>query len=236
MKVVILAGGLGTRLSEETRFIPKPMVKIGDFPILWHIMNIYAKYGFKDFVICAGYKKEVIFDWFSNNKELLKDFNIEIEDTGLNTMTGGRIKRIQKLIGKEPFMLTYGDGLADIDINKLIEYHRKNNSVITITAYLPENRFGILKFDDKGSVLSFEEKSRDDSDWINAGFMVCEPKVFDYIQGDETVFEKYPMQKLAKEGNMSAYKHNGYWQCMDTLREKQILENLWEKGNAPWKD
>lgn len=236
MKAVILAGGFGTRLSEETRYIPKPMVKIGDFPILWHIMNIYSKYGINDFVICAGYKKEFIFDWVNSNKEVLGNWNIQVVDTGLNTMTGGRIKRIQDYIGNERFMLTYGDGLADININELLEYHIAKNKKITITAYLPENRFGILKFNSDGDVLSFEEKSKDDSDWINAGFMVCEPEIFDLLTDDNNVFEKDPMQSMAKNGQMAAYKHFGYWQCMDTLREKQILEDLWNKGNAPWKN
>lgn len=236
MKAVILAGGFGTRLSEETRYIPKPMVKIGDFPILWHIMNIYSKYGINDFVICAGYKKEFIFDWVNSNKEVLGNWNIQVVDTGLNTMTGGRIKRIQDYIGNERFMLTYGDGLADININELLEYHIAKNKKITITAYLPENRFGILKFNSDGDVLSFEEKSKDDSDWINAGFMVCEPEIFDLLTNDNNVFEKEPMQSMAKNGQMAAYKHFGYWQCMDTLREKQILEDLWNKGNAPWKN
>ncbi|MBR2534209.1 MAG: glucose-1-phosphate cytidylyltransferase [Erysipelotrichaceae bacterium] len=235
MKTVILAGGLGTRLSEETRFVPKPMVQIGGYPMLWHIMNIYSKHGFNDFVICAGYKQEVIFEWAEKNKDLLDQWNIEIVDTGLNTMTGGRIKRIQPYIGNEDFMLTYGDGLSDINIKDLLKYHYNRNRTLTITAYLPENRFGILKFDENDNVLSFSEKTRDDSDWINAGFMVCSPEVFDYLEGDATVFEKEPMQRIAQSGCMAAYKHHGYWQCMDTLREKQILEELWKKGDAPWK-
>lgn len=233
MKTVILAGGLGTRLSEETRFIPKPMVRIGDFPIIWHIMNIYSKYGFNDFIICAGYKQEVIKEWVNNNT--FENWKINVVDTGLNTMTGGRIRRIKDLIGNEDFMLTYGDGVADIDIDSLIKYHKQNNKQITITAYLPENRFGILKFDESGNVLDFSEKTREDSDWINAGFMVCKPDVFSYLESDDTVFEKAPMQTMACSGEMAAYKHFGYWQCMDTLREKQNLEELWVKGKAPWK-
>lgn len=236
MKTVILAGGLGTRLSEETRYIPKPMVKIGDFPIIWHIMNTYAKYGYKDFVICAGYKKEVIFDWVKNNEELLKDWNIEVVDTGQDTMTGGRVKRIKEYVGDERFMLTYGDAVTDLNISKLLQYHNDQNKSLTITAYLPDNRFGILKFDNEGNVLDFSEKLKEDGDWINAGFMVCEPEVFTYLKDDSTIFEKEPMSSLAKNGRMAAFKHYGYWQCMDTLREKQILEDLWNKGEAPWKN
>ena len=235
MKTVILAGGLGTRLSEETRFIPKPMVRIGGYPMLWHIMNTYAKFGFKDFIVCAGYKQEVIFDWIKDEAKSLNGWNLEVVDTGLNTMTGGRVRRVQDYIGNEPFMLTYGDGLTDLDINDLVKYHKDHKKILTITAYLPENRFGILKFDEDDNVVAFTEKTRDDSDWINAGFMVCEPEVFDYLEDDTTVFEKQPMQTIAENGDMAAYKHHGYWQCMDTLREKQILEELWQKGNAPWK-
>lgn len=260
MKVVILAGGKGTRISEESQYRPKPMVEIGGRPILWHIMNIYSSYGFNDFVICAGYKQEIIKEYFLNyylyNDDLYKndvvlDFSntsksfklndnvepwkITIVDTGLETMTGGRIKRIKKYIGNEPFLLTYGDGVSDIDIKELIKYHNKNNKIVTLTAVTIPQRYGVLDLDENNIVKSFREKDNLDGSLINAGFMVCEPKIFDYIKDDLTVFEKEPLEKASKNNEIIAYKHDGFWQSMDSLREKKILEELWNSGKAPWK-
>ncbi|WP_022854420.1 glucose-1-phosphate cytidylyltransferase [Thermodesulfatator atlanticus] len=254
MKVVILAGGFGTRLSEETHLKPKPMVEIGGKPILWHIMKVYSAYGFNDFIICLGYKGYVIKEYFANYFLHMADVTIDLKnnkievhsakaepwrvtlvDTGLNTMTGGRIKRIQKFIGDETFMLTYGDGVGDIDIKTLVEFHKKHGKYATVTAVQPSGRFGALELDEKDNVLSFREKPRGDGAWINGGFFVLEPAVFDYIEGDETVWEREPLENLAKDGQLVAYKHRGFWKCMDTLRDKNELEKLWQSGNPPWK-
>ena len=255
MKAVILAGGLGTRISEESHLRPKPMIEIGGQPILWHIMKIYSHYGVNDFIICAGYRQHVIkeyfADYFLHRSDVTFDFSnggemqvhnnvsepwkVTIVDTGLETMTGGRIKRIKKFIGNETFMLTYGDGVTDLDISKLLEFHRKCGKHATLTAVRPDGRFGILDLDGD-TVASFREKTAEDAGWVNGGFMVLEPKVFDYIKGgDETVFERKPLEGLSADGQMAAFKHPGFWQCMDTLRDKEKLEELWRKGNAPWK-
>jgi len=253
MKVVILAGGFGTRLSEETEIKPKPMVEIGGKPILWHIMKIYSSFGFNDFIICLGYKGYVIKEYFANYFLHMSDVTIDLKnnkieihnvksepwrvtlvDTGLNTMTGGRIKRIQQYVADETFMLTYGDGLGNININELLEFHRKHGKYATITAVQPTGRFGALKL--KGNqVLAFKEKPKGDGGWINGGFFVLEPEIFNYIEGDETVWEKEPLENLAKDGQLMAYKHKGFWKPMDTLRDKRELESLWQSGNPPWK-
>ncbi len=256
MKVVILAGGFGTRYSEESSFKPKPMVEIGEMPILWHIMKIYSSYGFNDFVICAGYKQHLIKEWFADyflhtsditfdytqweNKMLVHNKHIEpwkvtIVDTGLHTQTGGRIKRIKQYIGDEPFMLTYGDGVGDINIPKVLECHRKNGKTGTVSVYNFTQNKGVIELGENELVQEFREKSDFDSDLINIGFFVFEPKIFDYIGGDETVFEKEPLNALVSKGELAAYVHKGYWQCMDTLREKQQIEKLWDSGRAPWK-
>ncbi|MGN0271569.1 MAG: glucose-1-phosphate cytidylyltransferase [Lachnospiraceae bacterium] len=254
MKVVILAGGYGTRISEESHLIPKPMIEIGEKPILWHIMKLYSHYGFNDFVICAGYKQHVIKEWFAdyylhntdvtfdlqtNNMVVHSNYSepwkVTIVDTGLNTMTGGRVKRIQEYIGEEPFFLTYGDGVSDVNIRQLLEHHQKKGKMMTISAYNIEQRFGILDIDETGEVTAFREKAKDDGNLVNIGYMVCEPEIFDLIEGDSTVFEKPPLTTAAQRGQLMAYKHEGFWQCMDTLREKQKLEELWNSGHAPWK-
>ena len=254
MKVVILAGGLGTRLSEETTIKPKPMVEIGGMPILWHIMKIYSSYGYNDFVICLGYKGYLIKEFFNNyflhksditvdlknNKVIFNEsdaepWTITLVDTGVNSMTGGRIKRIQKHIGREPFFLTYGDGLSDVNITELLETHEKGNKYLTVTSVQPHGRFGALNLSPNNDVLSFLEKPKGDGSWINGGFFVCQPEVFDYISGDDTIFEKDPMEALAHEGKMQAYLHNGFWKPMDTLRDKVELEHYWDSGKALWK-
>jgi len=255
MKVAILEGGKGTRISEETTIKPKPMVEIGGKPILWHIMKIYSHYGFNEFVILLGYKGYYIKEYFANYFLHQSDITIDITtgkmevlnnssepwkvtllDTGLDTMTGGRIKRAQTFVGDEPFMLTYGDGVADIDIKKLIEFHKSHGKAMTITSAQPEGRFGALNIDKENKVTSFLEKPKGDGGWINAGFFVCEPKVFDYItEGDSTVFEQSPLQNLAKDGEIFTYKHEGFWKPMDTLRDKMQLQQLWESKKAPWK-
>ncbi|MDA9900617.1 glucose-1-phosphate cytidylyltransferase [bacterium] len=255
MKVLILAGGFGTRLSEETQNIPKPMVPIGNKPILWHIMKIYSSYGFNEFVILLGYKGYVIKEYFANyflhQSDVaidLKENNIEILnntaepwkvtmiDTGLHTMTGGRIKRVEELIGEESFMLTYGDGVSDVDIKSLLETHKNHGKAITMTAVQPEGRFGSLKFIGDQQISSFQEKPKGDGTWINGGFFVCEPKVFDYIKdGDKTIFERQPLEDLAKDGELFAYKHSGFWKPMDTLRDNKVLNSLWDKNEAKWK-
>jgi glucose-1-phosphate cytidylyltransferase len=254
MKVVILAGGLGTRLSEETVIKPKPMVEIGGMPILWHIMKIYSSYGFNDFVICLGYKGYVIKEFFNNyflhrsditvdlknNRVTFNDsdaepWTITLVDTGVNSMTGGRIKRIQKHIGNEPFFLTYGDGLSDVNLLELLSAHNKANKLLTVTSVQPNGRFGALNLSDTNEVLSFLEKPKGDGSWINGGYFVCEPEVFNFINGDESIFEKEPMETLAKEGKMQAYLHHGFWKPMDTLRDKVELEQQWDSGSAQWK-
>lgn len=255
MKVVLLAGGFGTRFSEQSQYKPKPMIEIGGMPILWHIMKGYSHYGYNDFVICAGYKQYVIKEWFANyflytsditfdlrqgNKLTIHNqhsepWTVTVVDTGLNTMTGGRIKRIQPYIGDEPFMLTYGDGVCDVDIRKLVEFHQAHGKLATLTSVILEQQKGILDIGGDNAVHSFREKSVNDGAPINAGFMVMQPEVFDYIAGDNTVLEKEPLMKLADEGQLMSYSHKGFWQCMDSKREYDLLEKMWESGNAPWK-
>ncbi len=254
MKVVILAGGLGTRISEESHLKPKPMIEIGGKPILWHIMKIYSKYGFNEFIICAGYKQDVIKAYFANfytyNSDVTFDLSnntvqvhtshvdpwkVTIVDTGYDTMTGGRVKRIEKYIGDEPFFLTYGDAVADINIPELLKFHQETGKIATLTAVNIAQMKGVLNLNDDGIVESFREKEDEDSTLINGGFMVMNPEVFRYLKDDTTVFEKEPMQRLSAEGEMSAYRHEGFWQCMDTQREMKKLEELWETGRAPWK-
>ncbi len=255
MKVVLLAGGFGTRISEESHLRPKPMIEIGEMPILWHTMKIYSAYGYNDFVICCGYKaymiKEYFADYYLHRSDITFDFSdmnkmeihnnfaepwkVTLVDTGLNTMTGGRIKRIQKYIGEEPFMLTYGDGVSDINITKLVEFHKSHGKTATLTAINIDQRFGVLDIEKDNTIHAFHEKRKDDGTSINGGFMVLEPKIFDYIQGDWTVFEKEPLEAVAKHGELKAYKHDGFWQCMDTQRDKNKLEELWASGQAPWK-
>lgn len=253
MKVLLLAGGFGTRISEETDLIPKPMIKIGSMPILWHIMKIYSKYGFNEFVILLGYKgyhiKEYFANYFLHQCDVtidLRDGNIEVLnntsepwkvtllDTGVDSMTGGRIKRAKEFIGNETFMLTYGDGVCDVNIKELYEFHKRHNKKITMTAIQPEGRFGALEID-SNTIKKFIEKPIGDGNWINAGYFVCEPEVLDYIDNDFITFEKEPLEKLAVEGQLVAFKHNGFWKCMDTLRDKIILNDLWNLDNAPWK-
>ena len=255
MKVVILAGGYGTRISEESHLKPKPMIEIDGKPILWHVMKSYSQYGFNDFVICCGYKgyaiKEYFSDYYLHLSDITFDFScgnkmeihsnvaepwrVTLIDTGLNSMTGGRVKRIEPYVGNEPFMLTYGDGLCDLDINDLLKFHQERDSIATITAIQPGGRFGTLDIADSGKILNFREKSLEDGGWINGGFMVLEPEIFKLIDGDDTVFERYPIEECARRGKLSAYRYTGFWQCMDTLRDKMYLEELLEKGEAPWK-
>ncbi len=255
MKVVILAGGYGTRISEESYLKPKPMVEIGGKPIIWHIMKEYSHYGFHDFIICAGYKQYMIKEWFADyyihNSDITFDFTqggkmivhneftepwkVTVIDTGLDTMTGGRVKRIQKYVGDEPFFLTYGDGVCDINIADLLKFHKSHGKIATLTAYVTEQRFGILSIDGESSITSFREKSSLDGARINAGYMVLQPEIFNYIQGDTTVFEKEPLEALTREGQLKAYLFDGFWQCMDTKREMDKLNELWESGKAPWK-
>lgn len=255
MKVVLLAGGFGSRISEESQFKPKPMIEIGGMPILWHIMKMYAYYGHTEFIICAGYKQEYIKEWFANyflhNSDVSFDFrngknemtvhhsNLEpwkvtVVDTGYNTLTGGRIKRIQEYVGDETFLMTYGDAVCDVEIDKLIAFHKKHGKIATLTAVKMEQEKGVLDIED-GAVKSFREKSLRDGNPINAGFMVLEPKIFDYIEGDNTVFEKGPLETLVKDGQLMSYVHEGFWQCMDNIREKNILEKLLAEDKAPWK-
>ncbi len=253
MKVAILAGGAGTRLAEETEIKPKPMVEIGGRPILWHIMRHYAHYGFKDFVIALGYKGEVIkrymLDYCSLHSNLtvnlrtgevrregnfIPDWTVELIDTGIRTQTGGRIKRLQPYLGNETFMLTWGDGVSDVDLRRLLEFHRHHGKLATLTAVRPPARYGHLKFDGD-RVAEFTEKPQIGEGWINGAFFVLEPGIFDYIDGDDTVWEREPLERLAADGQLMAYKHESFWQCMDTLREKYILQQLWDSGRAPWK-
>lgn len=255
MKVVILAGGLGTRISEESHLKPKPMIEVGDAPILWHIMKYYSSFGFDEFIICCGYKGYVIKEYFadyylhrsditfdfSNNNEMIvhnnvaEPWKVTVVDTGLKTMTGGRLKRIQKYVGDETFMMTYGDGVSDVDLGKLLQFHKEHGKAATITAIQPGGRFGVLDIDKEQSVRHFVEKAKEDGGWINGGFMVLEPEVFDYIAGDETFFEREPLENLAKDGRLTAYKHYGFWKCMDTLRDKETLDYLWNNKQAAWK-
>ena len=232
MKAVILAGGYGTRISEESHLKPKPMIEIGGKPILWHIMKIYSSYGINDFVICSGYKAEIIKNYFESFSS--ESWNIELVDTGLDTMTGGRIKRIENQID-DTFCLTYGDGVSDVNIEKLISFHKSKQSLATLTAIHPPERFGVLDISGE-YVTEFHEKHRGESSWINGGFFVFDTKIFDYIKdGDSTILERTPLETLAKEQKLTAFKHNGFWYPMDTLRDKKYLENLWENGNAKWK-
>ncbi len=255
MKVVLLAGGFGTRISEESHLKPKPMIEIGGRPILWHIMKIYSHYGFNDFVICLGYKgycikeyfahyflheADITFDFRTSNQQIVHDnhaepWKVTLVNTGLNTMTGGRVKRIQQYIGNEPFMLTYGDGVSNVDIGKLVEYHKSHGKLATVTSVQPAGRFGILDLSETNDVLGFQEKPKGDYSWINGGFFVLQPEVFDYIEGDDTIFERAPLEKLAKDHQLVAFKHDGFWQAMDTMRDKDYLEDLWQKNKAPWK-
>lgn len=256
MKVVILAGGLGTRLSEETDLKPKPMVEIGGKPILWHLMKSYAHYGFNEFIICLGYKGYVIKEYFANyflhqsdvtidlrgNQNKIEIHNCKAEewkitlvDTGLTSMTGGRIKRIRNYIGHEAFMLTYGDGLADVNVRSLLEFHKSHGRYATITSVQPSGRYGALDITDDNAVISFIEKPKGDGAWVNGGFFVLEPQVFDYIAGDEIIWEREPLENLAKDRQLCAYKHHGLWKCMDTLRDKLDMETLWNSGRAEWK-
>ena len=254
MKVVILAGGFGTRISEESQFKPKPMIEIGGMPILWHIMKYYTSYGFTEFVICAGYKQHIIKEWFSDyflhtsdvtfdftqGNELIvhnkcaESWKVTIVDTGLNTMTGGRLKRVREYLGDETFFMTYGDGVSDVDVVKTLEFHKKHGKLATMTGVKPDGRFGIIDMDGE-QVKAFREKSKEDAGWINGGFMVLEPKVLDYVAGDEIMFEQEPLKNLASTGELMCYKHEGFWQCMDTLRDKEKLEKLWNDNKAPWK-
>lgn len=254
MKVVILAGGLGTRLSEETKLIPKPMVEIGGKPILWHIMKIYSHYGFNDFIILSGYKSHIIKDYFVHYYQQYSDITVDMQNnsveihriktepwkvtilyTGQDTMTGGRIKKAQEYINNEPFLLTYGDGVADVNINELIKYHKKSGKIATMTAVQPSGRFGALVIKDDNMITSFMEKPKGDESWINGGFFVCEPEIFDYIpEGDDVTFERAPLENLAKDKKLNAYKHNGFWRPMDTLKDKNELTELWMKDMAPW--
>ena len=233
MKVIILAGGFGTRLSEETDFIPKPLVSIGNKPIIQHIMDIYSFYGLYDFIILLGYKGELIEEHFSKLTYNRK-WNIQFLNTGLNTDTGGRIKRAAPYIENKPFMLTYGDGLSDINVNDLIQFHNNHNGLITMTSVQLASRFGILEIGDDGKVLEFKEKPKENEAWINGGFFMCDPKVIDYINNDSTVFEKEPLSTISREGKLYTFKHRGFWKCMDTLRDKRELEKLASSGNPPW--
>ena len=256
MKVVILAGGFGTRISEESHLKPKPMIEIGGMPILWHIMKYYSSYGFNEFIICCGYKQQIIKDFFSNyfvhasdvtfdftnstnrmkvHKTYTEQWKVTVADTGLYTMTGGRIKRIKKYLDDEPFLMTYGDGLSDVNINELVEFHKSHGKLATLTVVNASQRFGVIKMDSDNSVSSFREKKSSDGNPINGGYMVLDPKVLDYIDGDEVAFEKYPLEKLACDGELMAYRHNGFWQCMDMQRDKDALEKIWNSGEAPWK-
>lgn len=256
MKVVILAGGLGTRISEESHLKPKPMIEIGDKPILWHIMKIYSHYGYNEFIICCGYKgyiikeyfadyylhcSDITFDFTNENSMLIHNnvaepWKITLVDTGLNTQTGGRIKRIQKYVGNEAFMLTYGDGVSNINIDELVKCHRSSNKLATITAVQPGGRYGVIDLNEENLIERFSEKSKEDAGWINAGFMVLEPKVFEYLSEDEgCIFERKPLETLVKDKQLQAYKHYDFWQCMDTQRDKWKLEELWASKEAPWK-
>lgn len=254
MKVVILAGGFGTRISEESHLRPKPMVEVGGMPVLWHVMKYYSSFGLNEFIICAGYKQNVIKEWFAdyyiNHSDVTFDFvkkekitvhatesdpwRVTVVDTELNTMTGGRIKRIGRYLDDEPFCMTYGDGVSNVDIAKELEFHKKHGKLATLTAVHPDSRFGVLDIQ-SNQIMAFREKSDADVGWINGGFMILDPKVLDYIEGDSTVFERDPLEKLVADGQLMAFRHRGFWQCMDTLRDKERLEGLWNSKKAPWK-
>ena len=255
MKVVILAGGFGTRISEESQFKPKPMLEIGGMPVLWHIMKEYSAYGYNEFIVCAGYKQHVIKEWFAdyylhtsdvtfdftNDNKLIvhrttsEPWKVTIVDTGLKTMTGGRVRRIHNYVGDEAFFLTYGDGVANVDIHKLLEFHKSHGKAVTLTTVSIAQQKGVLDIDNNNTITAFREKSDEDGAVINGGYMVCNSDIFDYLYDDNTVLEKTPMRSLAAAGELKSYYHNGFWQCMDTKREKDYLEELWESGNAPWK-
>ncbi|MCW3110827.1 MAG: rfbF [Segetibacter sp.] len=254
MKVVLLAGGLGTRLSEETSIRPKPMVEIGGMPILWHIMKIYSSHGFNDFIVCLGYKGYVIKEYFANyflhksdvtidltdnsikvHDSQAEPWKITLVDTGNESMTGGRIKRIQRHLNNEPFMLTYGDGVGNVNIKALVEFHKKSNKLLTVTAVQPSGKFGALNIEDTETVSSFTEKPKGDGAWINGGYFVCQPDIFKYLDGDSTVWEKEPLEKIAGEGQMQAFKHHGFWRPMDTLKDKHDLNEMWDSNKAHWK-
>ncbi len=256
MKVVLLAGGFGTRISEESQFKPKPMVDLGGMPILLHIMKLYSHYGYHEFIICAGYKQHVIkeyfADYFLHTSDITFDFShgksdmlihdtavdpwrVTVVDTGLNTMTGGRVKRVRDYINDEPFLLTYGDGVSDVNIEELVKYHKSHGKLVTMSAYNIGQRFGVLNVEEDGAINSFREKNNNDGGLINIGFMVCQPEFIDYIDGDKTVLEKEPLERAANSGQLMAYKHEGFWQCMDTVKEKETLEKMWASGTAPWK-
>ncbi|OAX46344.1 glucose-1-phosphate cytidylyltransferase [Paenibacillus sp. AD87] len=255
MKVVILAGGYGTRISEESHLKPKPMVEIGGKPILWHIMKLYSHYGFNDFIICLGYKGYVIKEYFAHyflhesdvtfdfttNQQVIHHIHAEpwkvtLVDTGLETMTGGRLKRVREYLNNEPFMLTYGDGVSDVNIKELVEFHQSHGKQATVTTVQPNGRFGSLELDGDSNVLGFKEKPKGDNGWINGGFFILNPIVIDYIEDDQTIFEEEPLRNLALNNQLQAFKHSGFWQPMDTLRDKNYLEELWMKGNAPWSE
>lgn len=255
MKVVILAGGFGTRISEESHLRPKPMIEIGGKPILWHIMKIYSYYGFHDFIICLGYKSYSIKEYFANyylfesdvtfhlgrqSETVIHNYSAEpwsvtLVETGLDTMTGGRIKMVRKYVGEETFMMTYGDGVSDIDLARLVNMHRSHGKLATVTATQPQGRFGMLNLAEDDTVVGFQEKPKGDGGWINAGFFVLEPGIFDYIEDKQTSFEKEPLERLARNGQLAAYKHTGFWHPMDTMRDKKYLETIWESGKAAWK-
>jgi glucose-1-phosphate cytidylyltransferase len=255
MKVVILAGGFGTRISEESHLKPKPMIEIGGRPILWHIMKMYSSFGFNDFVVCLGYKgycikeyfahyflheADVTFDFRNKNERMVhhhsaEPWRVTLVDTGAETMTGGRVKRVQEYLGDESFLLTYGDGVSDVNIADLVAYHKAHGKLVTVTSVQPAGRFGALELDSDNRIHGFQEKPKGDGAWINGGFFVMEPKILDYISGDTAVLEKEPMANLARDSQLVAYKHHGFWQPMDTLRDKNHLENLWGSGKAPWK-
>lgn len=254
MKVVILAGGLGTRISEESHLKPKPMIEIGDAPILWHIMKCYSYYGFNDFIICCGYKGHVIKEYFANyylhrsdvtfdftddnsmtvHNNVAEPWKVTLVDSGLRTQTGGRIKRVEKYIDDDTFMMTYGDGVSDLNISDLLSYHNSHNKICTMTAVQPGGRYGVLELDEDSNIMNFTEKSKDDGGWINGGFMVLNRRIFDYLENDETILEREPLEKLAREGEVVAYRHNGFWQCMDTMRDKTRLDVLLMENRAPW--
>ncbi len=255
MKVVILAGGYGTRISEESQYKPKPMINIGGMPILWHIMKSYEAFGFNEFVICAGYMQHVIKEWFADyflhtsditfdftkgNEMIVHDrhtepWKVTVVDTGMQTMTGGRIKRVAQYIGDEPFLMTYGDAVCDVDVAKCVAFHQSHGKIATLTSVMLEQQKGTIDIGGDNAVHSFREKSSADSVAINAGYMVLNPAIFSYIEGDKTIFEKDPLEALARDGELMSYQHKGFWQCMDTKREKDMLEKMWEQGNAPWK-
>ena len=255
MKVLLLAGGYGTRICEESQYKPKPMLEIGGMPILWHIMKCYSHYGFNDFIICAGYKQHMIKEWFAdyflhtcditfdfteNNKVIIHNkktepWKVTVVDTGLNTMTGGRILRVKKYVGNETFLLTYGDGVCDVDVSKLLQFHQSHNKIATLTAVQLAATKGVLNIGPDNAVRAFREKDALDKAIINAGFMVLEPKIFDYINGDTCIFEQEVMRILVNQGQLMSYMHKGFWQCMDTHREHLELESMWENGDAPWK-